>query len=84
MCVKLFSPGRTYCLLHLIKQNYLHKNFSKKSNLVDSGISSPVLSSTTNLKLDNISITPKKGHNRGLDSSKVSSPDCVPVNFHTY
>ena len=78
MCVKLFLPGRRYCLLHLIKQNYLLKNFSKNSNLDDPGISLHVLSSRTNLKLDNISRTPKK------DQKKVSGPDCVPVNFHTY
>ena len=35
------------------------KNFSKNSNLGDSGISLPVFPSRTNLKLHNISITPK-------------------------
>ena len=29
---------RRCCLLHLIKQNYLLKNFSKNSNLDDSGV----------------------------------------------
>ena len=36
------------------------KNFSKNSNLDDSSISLPVFPSRTNLKLDNISITPKR------------------------
>ena len=35
------------------------ENFYKNSNLDDSGISLPVFSSRTNLKLDNISETPK-------------------------
>ena len=35
------------------------ENFSKKSNLDDSGISLPVFSSRTHLKLHNISVTPK-------------------------
>ena len=57
------------------------KNFSKNSNLDDSGISLPVFRSRTNLKLSNISITPKmvKKVITNLDSSKVSGPDCIPV-----
>ena len=35
------------------------KNFSKNSNLDDSGISLPVFPSRTNLKLHNISVTAK-------------------------
>ena len=35
------------------------KNFSKGSNLDDSGIYLPVFPSRTNLKLHNISVTPK-------------------------
>ena len=56
------------------------KNFSKNSNL-DSGISLPVFPSRTNLKLHNISITPKmvKKVITNLDSSKASGPDCIPV-----
>ena len=54
------------------------KNFSKNLNVDDSGISLPVFPSRTNLKLNNISITPKKVITN-LDSSKVSSPDCIPV-----
>ena len=52
------------------------KNFSKNSNLDDPDISLPVFLSRTNLKLHNISITPKMTN---LDSSKVFSPDCIPV-----
>ena len=57
------------------------KNFSKNSNLDDSGISLPVFPSRTNLKLHNISIAPKmvKKVIKNLDSSKVSGPDCIPV-----
>ena len=69
------------CLLHLIKQNYLLKTFLKNSNLDDSGISLPVFPSRTNLKLHNISMTPKMVQKvmTKLDSSKVSGPDCIPV-----
>ena len=41
------------------KAKLFAKNFSKSSNLDDSGISLPVFPSRTNLKLHNISITPK-------------------------
>ena len=57
------------------------KNFSKKSNLDDSGSSLPVFSSRTNLKLHNISVTPKmvKKVIMNLDLPKASGPDCIPV-----
>ena len=57
------------------------KNFSENSNLDDAGISLPVFPSRTNLKLHNISITPKmvKKVITNLDSSKASGPDCIPV-----
>ena len=74
----LYSTDRRCCLLHLIKQ----KNFSKNSNLDGSCISLPVFPSRTNLKLHNISITPKiiaKKVIANLDSSKASGPDCIPV-----
>ena len=69
------------CFLHVIKQSFLLKNFSKNSNLDDSGISLPVFPSRTNLKLHNISITPKMFKNviTNLDSSKASGPDRIPV-----
>ena len=50
-------------------------------NLDDSGISLPVFPSITNLKLYNISVTPKilKRVRMNFDSSKASGPDCIPV-----
>ena len=63
------------------KAKLFAKNFSKNSNLDDSGISLPVFPSRTNLKLHNISITPKmvKKVKTHLDSSKASGPDSIPV-----
>ena len=63
------------------KAKLFTKNFSKNSNLDDFGIFLPVISSRTNLKLHNISITPKivKKVITNLDSSKTSGPDCIPV-----
>ena len=63
------------------KAKLFDKNFSKSSNLNDSGICSPVFPSRTNLKLHNISITPKmvKTVITNLDSSKVSGLACIPV-----
>ena len=63
------------------KAKLFAKNFSKNSNLDDSSISLPVFPSRTNLKLHNISITPKmvKKVIINLDSSKASGPDCIPV-----
>ena len=79
------------------KAKLLAENFSKNSNLDDSGISLPVFSSRTNLKLHNISLTPKmvKKVKTKLDLSKVSGPDCILIvvlktvskvrlNFFTY
>ena len=61
------------------KAKLFAKNFSKNSNLDDSGISLPVFPSRTNLKLHNISITHKmvKKVITNLDSSKASGPDCT-------
>ena len=63
------------------KTKLLARNFSKNSNLHDCGISLPAFPSRTNLKLHNISITPKmvKKVIMSLDSSKASGPDCIPV-----
>ena len=63
------------------KAKLFDKNFSKNSNLDDYGISLPVFPSRTNLKLHNISITPKMINKviTNLDSSKASGPDCIPV-----
>ena len=57
------------------------KNFSKNSNLDNSGISLPVFPFRTNLKLHNIPMPPKmvKKVIMNLDSSKASAPDCIPV-----
>ena len=63
------------------KAKLFAKNFSENSNLDDSGISLPFFPSRTNLKLQNISITPKmvKKVITNLDSSKVCGPGCIPV-----
>ena len=56
-------------------------NFSKNSNPDDSCISLPVFPSRTNLKLHNISVSPKIVRKviMNLDLSKASGPDCIPV-----
>ena len=63
------------------KAKLFAENFSKNSNLDDSGISLPVFPSRTNLKLHNISVTPEmvKKVIMNLDLSKASGPDCIPV-----
>ena len=62
------------------KAKLFAENFSKKSNLDDSGISLPVFPSRTNLTLHNISVTSKmvKKVVMNLDLSKASGPDCIP------
>ena len=56
------------------------ENFSKNSNVDDSGISFPIFPSRTILKL-HISVTPKmvKKVVMNLDLLKASCPDCIPV-----
>ena len=63
------------------KAKLFAENFSLNSNLDESGISLPVFPSRTNLKLHNISVTPKMFRKvlMNLDLSKVSGPDCIPV-----
>ena len=62
------------------KAKLFAKNFSKNTNLDDFGISLPFLPSTTNLKLHNISMTPKMVKKVITNlSSKASGPDCIPV-----
>ena len=63
------------------KATLFAKIFSKNSNLKDSGIPLPGFSSRTNLKLHNISVTPKlvKKVIMNLDSSKASGPHYVQV-----
>ena len=55
-------------------------NFSMNSNLDDSGISLTAFPSRTNLKLHNISLTPKMVRKvvMNLDLSQASGPDCIP------
>ena len=62
------------------KVKLLAENFSKNFNLDDSCISLPVFPSRANLKLHNISVTPKtvKRDILNLDLSKASGSDCLP------
>ena len=63
------------------KAKLFAENFSLNSYLDDSGISLPVFSSRTNLRLHNISVTPKMVRKivMNIDLSKASGPDCIPV-----
>ena len=74
------------------KGNLFAENFSVNSNLDDLGVSLPVFPSRTNLKLHNISVTPKMVRKvvMNLDLSKAfffyqgffskaSGPDCIRV-----
>ena len=63
------------------KAKLFSENFSLNSNLDDLGVSLPVFPSRTNLKLHNISVTPKMVRKviMNLDWSKGSDPDCIPV-----
>ena len=61
------------------KEKLFPENLSKNSNLDDSSISLTVFPSRTNLKLHNISVTPKtiKKVIMNLDLLKASRPDCI-------
>ena len=63
------------------KAKLFAENFSRNSNLDDSGISLPVFLSRTNLKLHTVSVTPKMVRKvvMNLDLSQASGPDCIPV-----
>ena len=63
------------------KAKWFAETFSKNSNLDNSDISLPVFPSKTNLKLHNISVSPKmvKKVITNLDLSKAFGPDCIPV-----
>ena len=63
------------------KAKLFAENFSLNSNLDDSCVSLPSFPSRTNLKLHNISVTPKMVRKvvMNLDLSKASGPDCIPV-----
>ena len=63
------------------KAKLFAKMFSKNSNCEDSGICLLAFHSRTNLKLDDISVTPKmvKKLITNIDLSKASSPDFISV-----
>ena len=63
------------------KAQLFAENFSKNSNLDDSGISLPVFPCRTTLKLHNIFVTAKtvKKVMTNLDLSKASGPDSISV-----
>ena len=63
------------------KAKLFAQNFSLNSNLDELGVSLPVFSSRTNLKLHNISVTCKMVRKvvMNLDLSKASGPNCIPV-----
>ena len=65
----------------VLEEKTSFKMLGLTSNLDDSGTALPVFPSRTNLKLHNISITPKmvKKVITNIDSSKTSGPDCIPV-----
>ena len=63
------------------KTKLFAKNFFKSLNPHNSGIFLPIFSSRTNLKLHNISVTPKmvKKVISSLDLLKASGPDFIQV-----
>ena len=63
------------------KAKLFAENFSLNSKLDDSGVSLSVFPSRANLKVLNISVTPKMVRKvvMNLDLSKASGPDCIPV-----
>ena len=58
------------------KTKLFAENFSMNSNLDDLGISLPVFPFRTNLKLHNISVTPKMVRKVAMN---LDLPDCIPV-----
>ena len=65
-----------------MKQNCLLKTFLRNANPEDSGIPLPGFHCKANLKLHNISVTPKQMVKKvimNLDLSKVSDLDCILV-----
>ena len=79
----LFINGPEVLSFASDKATLFAENFSKNSNLDDSGISLPVFPSRNNSKLHNIAVSPKtvKKVIMNLDLSKASGPDCIPVVF---
>ena len=77
---QMSSQWRSQKLLQGLMSHELSAYLSVFDN---SGIPLPVFSSRTNLKLHNVSITPKmvKMVIWNLDSSKASGLDCIPLGF---
>ena len=77
----LYSTNQSCYLLHLIKQNCLLKAFVKTLILMTQVSLYPFFPSRTNLKLHNISVTPKtvKKVIMNLDLSKTCGPGFIPV-----
>ena len=63
------------------KAKMFTENFSKNFNLDDSGVPLPGFPSRINLKLHNISLSPKIVNKviMNLDLSKAPGPDCIPM-----
>ena len=61
------------------KAKLFAENFSKNSNLDDSGISLHAFPFRTSLKLHNISVTPRMVQKIIMNLEKGSGPDCIPV-----
>ena len=63
------------------KAKMFAENFSKNFNLDDSGVPLPDFPSRINLKLHNISVSPKIVNKviMNLDLSKAPGPDCIPM-----
>ena len=63
------------------KAKMFAENFSKNFNLDDSGVTLPDFPSRINLKLHNISVSPKMVNKviMNLDLSKTPGPDCIPM-----
>ena len=63
------------------KAKMFAENFSKNFNLNDSGVTLPDFPSRINLKLHNISVSPKMLNKviMNLDLSKTPGPDCIPM-----
>ena len=77
-----YSTLQGCCILHLIKQNCLLKTFLTTLILMTQlYISLPVFPFRTNLKMHNISVTPKmvKKVITNLDLTKTVDPDCILV-----
>ena len=63
------------------KAKMFAENFSKNFNLNDSGVTLPDFPSRINLKLHNISVSPKMVNKviMNLDLLKTPGPDCIPM-----